>query len=327
MKVIKKLLQNDLTSVVLPTIVLFLVLLIGSKGFLSAYNMVSLLQNVAIYVLIGLSQMSALALGQFNLALGSMGCMTAIFFGLFCQGLGVPLVPALIIGILVGVLCGVIQGVLIAKTGMSPFIITLALLSVFEGIPAVITQGASYSELPEVIKIINRTQFGPVPLIFIISMVIVIAAFILFHYTDAGRHLLAVGANKKAAKFSGINVDFITILGHALSGLFAAFGSFIQICKFGSAQLAIGSDWMMNSFVVAVLGGTIMSGGKVSVIGTLIGSILLVFINNALGLWKVNTYLFQTIMGLILLGAYEIDRARLLVVKRQSSLDTKEDDK
>jgi ribose transport system permease protein len=81
---------------------------------------------------------------------------------------------------------------------------------------------------------------------------------------------------------------------------------------------------MMTSFVVAVLGGTLLSGGKVSVIGTLLGSFLMVFINNALGLWRVNTYMFQMIMGLVLLGAYEIDRARVAIIKRQSLLSAEQ---
>lgn len=326
MKTVKKLFSYDLTSVILPLIVLFVVLLIGSKGFLSAYNMISVMQSVAIFVLMGLSQMSTLSLGQMNLALGAMGCLSAIMMGIFMQVLGLPMPVALVLGLLVALLLGAIQGVMIAKTGMSPFIITLALQSVFNGIPAVITKGGSYNELPEVIRTISRTQFGPVPLTFIISLVIVAIAFIVFHYTNIGRNLMAVGANKRAAKFAGINVDGTIILGHALSGLFAGLCAFIQICKFNSAQLAIGSDWMMTSFVVAVLGGTQLSGGKVSVIGTLLGSFLMVLINNALGLWRVNTYLFQAIMGVLLLVAYEIDRMRLGMIKKQSIIDSKEDE-
>ena len=318
--------RADLTSVILPLIVLFAVLLIGSKGFLSAYNMISVMQNVAIFVLIGLSQMSALSLGQFNLAVGAMGCLSSIMMGLFMQILGIPMPIALLMGLIVAVILGAIQGVLISKTGISPFILTLALQSIYTGIATVITKGSSYNELPEIIKLISRCQFGPVPLTFIISIVITAVALIIFHYTNVGRNLMATGANPRAAKFSGLNVDMQIITGHALSGLFAGFAAFIQICKFNSAQLAIGSDWMMTSFVVAVLGGTQLSGGKISVLGTLLGSCLMVLINNALGLWRVNTYMFQAIMGILLLIAYEIDRARLGLIKKQSVLDVKEDE-
>jgi len=317
---IKRLLRYDLTSVVLPLVLLFVVLMISSPGFLSTYNAISLLQSVAIFVLIGLAQMSALALGQFNLAVGAMGCLTAIMMGLFMQVLGLPVLISVILGLAISMLLGAIQGLLVAKSGISPFIITLALLSVYNGIATVIAQGNSYNDLPETIQVISRMQFGAIPLTFIISLVICAAAFIVFRYTNIGRRLQAVGASSLVAQYSGINVPATVAMGHAISGLFAGFAAFIQICKFNSAQLAIGSDWMMTSFVVAVLGGTLLSGGKVSVLGTLFGSLLMVFINNALSLWRVNTYMFQTILGIVLLVAYEVDRARVSFIKRQSSL-------
>ncbi len=320
MNKVKKLLRMDLTSVVLPLVVLFIILLIGSKGFLSAYNILSVLQSVAIFVLIGLAQMSALSLGQFNLAVGAMGCLSAIMMGLFMQVLGLPLIVALLLGLIIAMIAGALQGLIIAKSGISPFIITLALLSVYTGIATVITMGDSYNDLPDIIKTISRMQFGPVPLTFLISVAICAVAFVVFKYTNIGRRLKAVGANPRAAQFSGISVPSTVVMGHAISGLFAGLAAFIQICKFNSAQLAIGSDWMMTSFVVAVLGGTLLSGGKISVIGTLLGSLLMVFIINALGLWRVNTYMFQTIMGLVLLGAYEIDRARLSYIRKRSTL-------
>ena len=302
----------------LPVVILFGVLAIGWPGFLSDYNLISLFQTVALYVLIGLAQMSALSLGQFNLAVGGMGCLSAIAMGFFMQVLGIPVLIAVLLGLLIAMLLGALQGLLIAKSGISPFIITLALLSVFTGIATVVTQGNSYNDLPDAIKTISRMQFGVIPLTLVISLGICAVAFVAFRYTNIGRHLQAVGASDRVALFSGIIVPRTVIMGHTISGLFAGLAAFIQICKFNSAQLAIGDDFMMTSFVVAVLGGTLLSGGKVSVLGTLFGSFLMVFINNALGLWRVNTYMFQMIMGLVLLGAYEIDRARVSIIKRQS---------
>lgn len=320
MNKIKKLFRSDLTSVILPLVILFVVLLISSSGFLSTYNILSVLQSVAIFSLIGLAQMSALSLGQFNLAVGAMGCLSAIMMGMFMQELGMPVLLAVLLGLIIAMILGAIQGLLIAKSGISPFIITLALLSVFTGVATVSTKGNSFSELPDFIKEVNRAQFGPIPAVFIISFILCALAYVVFHYTNVGRRLQAVGASQRSAKFSGINVDATIILGHVISGLFCGFAAFIQICKFNSAQLAIGSDWMMTSFVVAVLGGTLLSGGKVSVVGTLLGSFLMVFINNALGLWRVNTYAFQAIMGIVLLVAYEMDRARVSFIKRQTIL-------
>jgi ribose transport system permease protein len=141
--IIKKLLRADLTSVVLPVVILFGVLAIGWPGFLTEYNMISLFQTAALYVLIGLAQMSALSLGQFNLAVGGMGCLSAIMMGLFMQVLGIPMIIAVLLGLVIAMLLGAIQGLLIAKSGISPFIITLALLSVYTGIPSRPSAGPS----------------------------------------------------------------------------------------------------------------------------------------------------------------------------------------
>lgn len=326
MSKVKKLFGNDLIGVALPVAVLFVILLIGSPGFISEYNIISVLQSVAIFVLIGLAQMSALSLGQFNLAVGAMGCLSAISMGLLMQVFGVNPAAAIIIGVAVGVGLGAFQGLLIAKTGLSPFIITLALISVYTGIATVITKGESYNKLPAIIQQVSRAQIGPIPVTFLIALALCAGAYILFRYTNVGKRLQATGANMQAARYSGINVDGTVILGHSLSGLFCGLAAFIQICKFNSAQLAIGDDWMMTSFVVAVLGGTLLSGGKVSVVGTVLGSFLMVFINNALGLWHVNTYAFQAIMGVVLLLAYELDRARVAFVKRQTVVEAKKED-
>lgn len=316
MNKILKFFQADLTAVALPLVVLMFVLMFSSNGFLSAYNMISVLQSVSIFVLIGLSQMSTLALGQLNLAVGGMGCLTAIMMGFFMEVLGFSVLPAVIIGLVIAMLLGALQGLLVAYSGINPFIITLALLSVYTGTATVITMGNSYNNLPDAIKLINRMQLGTIPVTFLIAFFISIAAFILYRYTDIGRRLRAVGENSRAAEFSGIMVSLTTITGHTLSGLFAGTAAFIQMCRFNSAQLAIGDDWMLTSFVVAVLGGTLLSGGKFSVIGTLLGSFLMVFINNALGLWRVNPYIFQTIMGVLLLLAFEMDRVRVFLTSR-----------
>lgn len=315
---LKNILRNELTSVVLPLIVLFIILVTTSSGFLSSYNITSLLEQIAVFVLIGLAQMVVLSLGQFNLALGSMGCLSAISMGFCMQVLGLPVIVALFIGLLVAAFLGWLQGLLIARSGINPFIITLALLSVFFGISAVITQGKAYDKLPGSIQELNLLKFGPVPGSFLIALVVCAIVFFVFRYMDIGKQLLAVGENPRAALFTGINVKKTISLGHMISGLICGIAAILQIAKFGSAQISIGNDWMLTSFVVAVLGGTLLSGGKVSAIGTLLGSFLMMFINNLLILWGVNAYIFQTILGFVLLGAFEVDRARISYIKSRT---------
>jgi len=286
---IKRILRNDLSSVIIPLVILFIILVTTSSGFLSNYNITSLLEQITIFVLIGLAQMVVLSLGQFNLSLGSMGCLYAITMVFFMQVIGTPVIVAIFLGLLVAAVLGYIQGFLIAKSGINPFIITLSLISVYFGISAIITKGSPYDKLPKSILEINMIKWGPVPLPFLLSVLVCFAVYFIFRYMDIGKQLLATGESKRAALFSGIDVDKTIIIGHMISAVLCGIAAVIQIAKFGSAQISIGNDWMLTSFVVTVLGGTLLSGGKVSPIGTL-------------------------------LGAFEVDRARLKIISHQSDL-------
>lgn len=311
MKKVKALLKNDLAGIFIVTVILYFILAFTSRGFTSAYNMLSVMQSAAIYVLIGLAQMATLSLGQMNLAVGSMGCLSAMLCGWLMQIVKVPTFIAIIICLLIGMGLGAIQGILISKTGINAFIVTLTLLSIYQGIAYIFTKGASYQDLPESFKKINAIKIAQIiPVTFIIAVIACILVFLVFRYSKFGQELLACGESEKAAAYSGIACDFTIIKGHAFSGMLAAVGAIIQMMRFGSAQIGIGSDWMLLSFIVAVLGGTLLAGGKVSAIGVVIGSFFYIFINNALTLWGVNSYSIKIFIGIILLASYEIDRMK-----------------
>lgn len=308
----------EFASSLYPLIILSIVLGLTSRGFLSAYNLQSMLQICSIYLIIGLSQMCTLALGQFNLAIGAMGALTAVAVGGLMQVVGVPLLLALPLALLFSGLLGVCQGLLIAKLRVNPFIATLSLLSIYTGLSYAITKGAPFSDLPEGIKFLNKLRFGFVPFSFVLSVLLALIMFVFFERLKTGRRILMTGENNRAAAFSGIDVERMVVFGHGLSGILVGLAAMIQVSQFGSAQVSVGDDWMMPSFVMTVLGGTLLSGGKVSPLGTVFGSLLMVVINNALVLWGVNTYATQAIIGLILLLAFEVDRSRGRVMKRRA---------
>jgi ribose transport system permease protein len=145
---------------------------------------------------------------------------------------------------------------------------------------------------------------------FIIAVVIGVIVFFVFRYLTIGRMLLACGANPKAAIFSSVNLDSVIVIGHTISGILCGFAGILQMMRFGSAQLSIGGDWMMKSFMAAILGGTLLSGGKVSTLGTLIGASLVTIINNALMIWGVSSYSVNIYLGTILIFAYILDKLR-----------------
>ena len=308
---IRKTIRWEMTSVLVSVVLLSLVLSTTTKGFSTAYNLDSLARTAAITAIVGIGQLCVLAVGQFNLALGSIGCCSALFSSVLMQEQGFPIWMSILAGMMVGIMLGMIQGILIVKTKINPFIITLSLSSIYLGIAIVTTSSKIFNNLPIDFKHIAKANFLKIPILFIIALIIVIILSVFFNRTCVGREILATGANEKSARFAGINTGNITILVHTMSGLFAGIAGILLSTRLGSAQISIGTDWMMVSFAAPVLGGTLMSGGKVSVAGTMFGAILMSMITNGLVLSNVNFYWFQTFLGIILLVAFEIDRIRV----------------
>ena len=300
----------DLISVLVPIIILGVVFGTSAKGFLSAYNLQSIGRITGITLIVGLSQLSVLSIGHFNIALGSMACFSAMSCCAMMEVAGLPVVVAIIIGLAVGMFCGFLQGFLIVKTGINPFIITLALSSIFLGFTIGVTEGTIYHALPAVFKEIGKINFLGVPLLFVIALVIAAILFFVMKKSLLGRQLLVIGDNSRAANFSGIRVDHRIITAHMLSGLLAGVAGILQAARLGVGQSSIGLDWMTISFAAPVLGGTLLSGGKVNIVGTLFGAILMSIIVNGLIMINISQYWFQSFTGIILLGAFEIDRLR-----------------
>ncbi|MBU3875824.1 ABC transporter permease [Faecalicatena sp. AGMB00832] len=319
MKKVKQLLQADLSSVIVPIIVIFAILAATSEGFLSSYNMYSVLQSVPIFVIVGLAQMVVLSLGQMNLAVGSIGVLSSVVFGIAMQKWGLPTVVCIIAACGAGLLQGYLQGIMVTKSGINPFIISLALLSLYKGLALVITSGQPFSQLSEGFKTFGNIKvLNLFPATIFVAVLVGVTMFIVIRYRKLGKKLLACGSNGVAAVYSGVNYDKTVIAGHCLSGVLCAVAAILQVSRFGSVQLSIGDDWMLTSFVVPVLGGTLLSGGKVNVIGTFLGGFLMVLINNAIVLWGVSSYATNAAVGIILLLAYEVDRMRKKMMTNQA---------
>lgn len=319
MKKVKQLLQADISSVIVPIIVIFTILAATSEGFLSSYNMYSVFQSVPIFVIVGLAQMVVLSLGQMNLAVGSIGVLSSVVFGFAMQNWGLPAAVCIMAACGAGLIQGFLQGILITKSGINPFIISLALLSLYKGLALVITSGQPFSQLSEEFKSFGNIKIlNLFPATIFIAVLVSVIMFVIIRYRKLGKKLLACGSNGVAAVYSGVNFDKTVIAGHCLSGVLCAAAAILQVSRFGSVQLSIGDDWMLTSFVVPVLGGTLLSGGKVNVVGTFLGGFLMVLINNAIVLWGVSSYATNAAVGIILLLAYEVDRMRKKMMTSQA---------
>ena len=230
---------------------------------------------------------------------------TLLFAYLFARSLanGQNLIIALGMTILVGSACGFINGAVVAWARVPSFVVTLGMLTAARGLTVYATDGQSVSELPA-----QLGQFGQgAPLIFIALFVIVCGA-ILQMKTVAGRYIQALGSNETAARLSGVNVEIYKALAYVLSGLTAAIAAIVLTAKFGVADTGAGSGAELNAIAAVVIGGTSLSGGRGSVIGSLVGALTIAVLNSGLVLIQVPSTLQEVVIGVVIVVIVVVDQ-------------------
>jgi ribose transport system permease protein len=288
-----------------------------APGFVTPFNLFAISRSVAIDIVIGFSTMVVLATGGMNLAIGSIGVCSVMLVGYLMQQLGLPIPLAVAAGLALGALCGFANGAAIVRSGVNSFIITLASASLFVGGMLILTKATIYNGLPPDIAGIGRMRWGFISPLLLIALAIGAALLVLFRLTALGREILASGANARAAELSGVSVGRVTVTVHALSGLLAACAGLMLMTRLGAAMPSVGQDWLLPSFVAPVLGGTLLAGGFVSIIGTMLGALLVATIRSGLLILQVGNFWLELFLGLILLLAVMLDRYRSVYAERR----------
>jgi ribose transport system permease protein len=290
-----------------------------------------MLTSIAIYTVVGLAQMMALSVGQMNLAVGGLASLGAFASAFALQAFHAPLLVGIVVGLAVGAAVGALSGALIAYAGVNSFVVTLAMSFALVGlVPALYawtTTGLAFTVDTPGLDVLGRwttadlcigDTCGPagIPLILIVAVVAMLVIGFLYSQTRLGREVLLTGSSERAALFSAIPTSRRVILVHAFSGALAALAGFMLGASTGSFTPAIGQEFMLPSFLGPILGGTLLAGGYVSVVGTLLGITLTVVIRQGLLLFGVGIEGLNILLGVILLIALSFDRIRAVSGQR-----------
>ena len=308
---LQKLLKTEWSGLLL--VVILAIMLIGylKPSFLTPFNIQILLAAISVNMVIALAQMLIVGIGQMNLSVGAIGGLVAISFAGLMDVFQFPIPLAVLMGLLIGLAAGMFNGVIIAFTGISAFIITLASLSVFKGINLGITEAQPFYGVAESVKSFGNSSFiGTVPLLILPALLALIGVWFLLNRMRFGRHVLAVGASPTAASLVGISGRNIVIGTHAVSGLLAAVAGMMGVARLQIGQPTIGDDWLILSFAAPVIGGAVLAGGHINVIGTLMGVTTIAIITQALVLFEIDPFIVQIFLGLLILWAVGINRLR-----------------
>jgi ribose transport system permease protein len=279
-----------------------------SNEFLTSFNIYVILSGAALLAVIGLSQMTVLSVGEFSLAVGGIAGFTGVIIGWLLTKQGVPLAPALVIGVVVGGVSGFANGVLVAKSGVNGFVITLATGGIFAGATLAITKSQPYDRLPSILNSFGTGRVGFLPYLLGATVIAALALGALYRWRAVGRSMLAVGGNAEAAELSGLSKVRAIVWAHTLSGVLAAVAGIMAMAQQHQADPNTGTDWLIKSFTVAIIGGTALSGGGVSIAGVLVASVIIGTINDGLVLLNVSSFWMTFVQGVLVFAAVVLGR-------------------
>lgn len=278
--------------------------------FLTQNNVFNILRQNASNLFLATGMTMVIILGGIDLSVGSVIALSGCVAAGCVVNMGLPEVAAFLIAILIGAAVGMFNGVVICKTNIPPFIVTLASMNITKGIALVYTQGAPIRCMTDAFKFPGAGYVGPIPTPVILMLIIFVIAVMLVNRTHFGRHIYAVGGNAQAASFSGINVQKVKFWVYTFTGIMAGIAGVVIASRLYSGQPRSGEGAEMDAIAAVVVGGTSMSGGSGRLGGTLIGVLIIGVLNNGLNLMGVDSNWQYIVKGFVILLAVYVDFIR-----------------
>lgn len=297
-------------GILVGLVVLSVFLSVATETFATSTNIINILRQITTNVCLTIGIMMAILLAGIDLTGGAIIALSGCIAARAVMDMGVPVYVAVLMGCGSGLIVGMLNGVIIAYTDMPPFIVTLAMQNICRGAAYLYANGNPIRVSNDAFEKIGMGYLGSIPLPVIYSIVILLITFWILTQTRIGREIYAVGGNRDAARFTGININRTQIFVYAYSGLLAAFAGIVLASRMASGQPAVGVGYETDAVAAAVLGGTSMSGGVGTPGGMVIGILVIGVLNNGLNLLHVNSFWQYVARGVVILLAVYIDLLR-----------------
>ena len=282
-----------------------------SPHFLTADNLLNVSLQVSLTSIIAAGMTFVILTAGIDLSVGSLLACVGVVTTLLLKGnpAGGFLV-GILAGVGLGVFSGAIAGLFITRFRITPFIVTLALMTIWRGAAFIITGARPVWELPESFSGFATARIAHIPLPSLIMLVVFALAHIVLTQTRFGRYVYAVGGNAEAARLAGIPTARILVSVYVICGGLTALSGILLASRLNSGQPNAGLMYELDVIAAVVVGGTSLFGGRGSVIGTFIGSMLIGVLRNGLNLLDVDSYVQQVVVGIVILLAVMIDQTR-----------------
>lgn len=295
-------------GIIIGLLIICAILGFMTDSFLTIRNFSNIMRQISVNVILACGMTMIIILGGIDLSVGS----TIAIAGCLCCGLitnsGVPSYLAIVISIAAGTMVGVFNGLVVSRTTIPPFIVTLAMMNVGRGFARIYTKATTILVDDKLFMFIGSGEvLGGIPIHFVYMVVVIIITALLLNRTKFGRNIYAVGDNKQAATYSGIDDKKVMLIAFIIMGFLASFAGIISSARTFSAQFNVGEGAEMDAISAVVLGGTSMTGGIGHLSGTIIGCIVIGVLNNGMNILGIDSSWQYVVKGVVVLIAVFID--------------------
>jgi ribose transport system permease protein len=284
-----------------------------SPYFFTTENLLNVSLQASITAIIAAGMTFVILTAGIDLSVGSLVAIVGVVSTSLLKvsdSYAIALAAALAAGLAIGAASGGIAGYFVTRFNITPFIVTLALMTIWRGAAFVYTDGRPIWNLPSEFGFLGNGRLLGIPFPTVIMILVFIISYIVLKYTRFGRYVYAVGGNIRAARLAGVNTKVVLILVYMISGVLAALGGILLASRINSGQPNSGLMYELDVIAAVAVGGTSFFGGRGTIIGTFIGSMLIAVLRNGLNLMNVGSYVQQVIVGVVILLAVMIDQIR-----------------
>ena len=293
----------------LSLIVLFAALAVASPHFLTETNLSSVVRQTAVINVMSLGMTVVIIAGGIDLSVGAMLAMSGVLGTMAMQD-GMPVPVGVLIGVLTGLGWGALNGFLTTRLRIAPFIVTLGTLGIIRGLTLIITNGLPVHRVPQSFAYLGEGNLLGVPFVLWVVVICALATHATLEHTRLGRYAFAIGSNPEAAVYAGVPVGFDVTVIYALGGLLTGLAGMIEASRLMTGQPTAGNGYELQAIAAVVIGGGSLHGGEGSVIGTLIGALIMGLLSNGSDLLGISPYLQQAIIGAVIILAVTVDELR-----------------
>jgi len=294
-------------------VVTILVFSLLDRAFLSGYNLINIVLQSSVTAILAIASTFVIITAGIDLSVGSTLAVAAVSSGLLLvNGFSFPLVfggtPA------IGLVAGLINGLLTTLTGITPFVVTLGTMSIFSGFALILAGGQTVYGIPHAFNEALAGSIGPIPIPVVIAGAVMVASAFVLRRTKLGEYIIAIGGNREVARLAGINVVAYTTAAYAIAGMLAALAGMVTVARLGAADPILGKDLLLPCIAAAVMGGANLMGGEGSMVGALIGAVLIATLQAGLTFLNVQAFYQEVAVGFVIILALLFNRLQ----RRQS---------